>query len=769
MTTPSSISPEQRARQIELVLEQIDQLPTLSPVAQRVMRLGSAEEADLEDIVRIIQSDPALTARVLSMCQRAEHGLGDRVTTVDRAVVMLGFEAVRAAILSVAVYDAMTHHAAQLEHRAGAEGFKHEAFWRHCVATACAADEIARAHKPLKVSPDEAFVSGLLHDLGKLALELVLPRTYGKVMRLAEERGLASAIAAQRIIGIDHHIAGKRLAEHWELPLQIQDAMWLYGQPVECMAELRNRSIVAVVSAAHRLVRALHLGWSGECDALPDIERIARQYELDAGKLRDIGLGLHESVSQRCADLGLEDQQSPALLLDSIAQANTWLGRAHARLARQAETAGRAEATLEGITRFHADHAAGRGLLSTLSATARSASAMFQPKAMAMLAKHSAGDPWRLTWLSPGGESISSLAMPEPSEPAGVMRALADSVTRIDVPLRSSSFEHWLGCVLNQKIGDCEHVRVVPITVGRIDDAPAVVLVHDGLAAHAQHEALVGAWAAAIAAAARHDSARRLGERLAEANRALSAAQDRLAESEAMVRLGQMAAGAAHEMNNPLTVISGRAQLMLETATSETVRNAAAAIVDGSHRLSDLITALHVFADPPTPGPEEVAVESLIAGVAQAVRDRFGSGLDLSTELTGAPERVRLDPGLVSRILTELVVNAAETGSPVALTARIDPLDDGLVFEVADRGPGLSERALGHAFDPFFSEKPAGRQPGLGLPRARRLAELIGGSVTVANAKDGGAVATFSLRDWKARNTLSNHDLAISQHPEAVG
>lgn len=766
---PAHARPDPRARQVELVLQQVDHLPTLSPIAQRVLRLGSADQADLADIVRIIQSDPAMTVRVLSMCQRAEHGLGDRVSTVERAVVMLGFEAVRAAILSVAVYDAMAGCAAQLEERTGAEGFRHEAFWRHCVASACAADEIARAHKDLRVSPDEAFVSGLLHDLGKLALDLVLPRTYGKVMRLAEERGMSASAAAMRIIGIDHHTAGKRLAEHWDLPLPIQDAMWLYGQAPEAMAELRNKQLVCVVSAAHQLVRAMHLGWCGECDALPDVQRTARQYGLRANVLEAIGLRLHESVAHRCTDLGLDAPHSPVMLLDSIAQANAWLGRAHARLEKQAEAAWRAESCLRAIIDFHADHAAGRGMGSALGAVVRSVTQVFCAGRVAVLQKVNPGDPWRLAWHSPAGESIAVTTMQDPGGHDRAARTLADVSARLDAALGMTPLEDWLCGAVSERMGKPDATRILPLTPGRLEDAPAVAIIHNGQPAHEHHRALISAWASAIAAAGRQDSARRLGERLAEANRALSAAQDRLAESDAMIRLGQMAAGAAHEMNNPLTVISGRAQLLLESTSEEATRSAASSIVDASHRLSDLITALHVFADPPTPRIEPTSLEGLIQGVGRTVRDRLGGGLDLATDVAGAPAEANLDGPLVTRILVELVTNAADTGSPVSIGVRVDPLDDGLVFEVSDRGPGLSERALRHAFDPFFSEKTAGRQPGLGLTRARRLAELLGGTLTLTNARDVGAVAVLSFSTWRTHNIRPQQNLAISQHPESVG
>src|SRR3954467_12196917 len=95
------------AAQIEAILREVDSLPTLSSVATRLLRIASVEDADLDALVEIIESDPALSARLLGLCRRAGKGLGDRITTVRRAVVMLGLEAVQAAALSVAAYDVM--------------------------------------------------------------------------------------------------------------------------------------------------------------------------------------------------------------------------------------------------------------------------------------------------------------------------------------------------------------------------------------------------------------------------------------------------------------------------------------------------------------------------------------------------------------------------------------------------------------------------------------------------------------------------------------
>jgi hypothetical protein len=87
------------ASQIETLLRGIQSLPTLSPVATRLLHIAGMEDADLDALVEIIESDPALSARLLGLCRRADKGLGDRITTVRRAVVMLGLDAVQAAAL----------------------------------------------------------------------------------------------------------------------------------------------------------------------------------------------------------------------------------------------------------------------------------------------------------------------------------------------------------------------------------------------------------------------------------------------------------------------------------------------------------------------------------------------------------------------------------------------------------------------------------------------------------------------------------------------
>ncbi|MBL0920664.1 MAG: HDOD domain-containing protein, partial [Phycisphaerales bacterium] len=144
-----------RKSRVELILEQLDALPTLPSVASRLLRLSSAADADFRQIVTMIESDPALTSKLLGLCRRADKRTAEDVATVDRAVVLLGFEAVRAAALSVNVYELLADppgHDVDDPESSG-RALDRNAFWRFSIATACAAELLAQEHRGQKNTP----------------------------------------------------------------------------------------------------------------------------------------------------------------------------------------------------------------------------------------------------------------------------------------------------------------------------------------------------------------------------------------------------------------------------------------------------------------------------------------------------------------------------------------------------------------------------------------------------------------------------------------
>jgi len=139
--------------------------------------------------------------------------------------------------------------------------------------------------------------------------------------------------------------------------------------------------------------------------------------------------------------------------------------------------------------------------------------------------------------------------------------------------------------------------------------------------------------------------------------------------------------------------------------------------------------------------------------VVQQTKSRGKRQPQVNTVFTKPLPAARVDGDLLGRALGELLRNAMEAkGSQhIELRVQTDGPDDRLRIEVRDDGSGLNEHALRHAFDPFFSAKPAGRQPGLGLATARRYVEAHGGRITLINGPSGGAVATIWLKNWRER------------------
>ncbi|QKK07214.1 MAG: HAMP domain-containing histidine kinase [Planctomycetota bacterium] len=213
-----------------------------------------------------------------------------------------------------------------------------------------------------------------------------------------------------------------------------------------------------------------------------------------------------------------------------------------------------------------------------------------------------------------------------------------------------------------------------------------------------------------------------------------------------------MTAGAAHELNNPLTVIRGRAQLLADQLADERDKHTALQIAKASGDLSDLVTAMHEIA---RPGRAERAVTPLRGLLRDAIAQVEGAegrvDLLLPVGLAENPELL-VDGPRMSRALAELLRNATEWAGDgnVRLRVQIEPPDDRLVIRIEDDGPGLSSKAMRHAFDPFFSERPAGRRRGLGLPLAKCLVELHAGTVRLEPGESGGTTAVVTLHGWRA-------------------
>ncbi len=731
-------------RRLELILRQVDALPTLPVVATRLLSLTSRDDSTIDEVVELISSDQALTAKVLSMISASNLGVRD-IKTVDRAVVMLGFDTIRNAVLSVKVIEAFSGESDGKADSASKPTFPHTDFWRHSLAVAVAAERIADAHPHDKeLRAPEAFVCGLLHDMGKLALDRVLPKAYDRVIELVELNQGNIAEFERRIVGMDHHTTGKRLAEQWQLPQVVSDCIWLHGSRFESVPDLPHRRMVGLIALADLIARTQHIGFSGNFVLRDEPAELARQLQLDPECVEKAVTELHEQVGRRAGVLGLNDTPSEKSYMLSIQQANQMLGRLNSALVRRTQTGARQAQVIDAISAFHSLAAPGRTVSDVTTQVVRSAIDVFGAGYYGVIYPSKRDQSWLISTFNREGK-VDRSDFVDP--PAG-----APNLVQVDPghpgALNQMGILPWLADYIGDAV-DIRELRLLPLGCGY---GTAAVLMHDrsALPSWKLLSALTNTWGAALAASTEHDNARRVGEQLADLNHALADAQEKLLRNESLARVGEMAAGAAHEMNNPLAVISGRAQLLNQSLLAGSKeQKMAATIVQQSQQLTDLITSLRLYADPPQADRRVTDIAELLDETVKHVQDRTARNLKAPIYLKVNKDMptVWIDPNQIQLAVADLLTNALEAlpRSGVNISARIDANGERLIIQVSDDGAGMDQDTLSHALDPFFSAKTAGRNVGMGLPRAHQYLRAHGGTIGLRSTVGEGTVATITI------------------------
>lgn len=225
---------------------------------------------------------------------------------------------------------------------------------------------------------------------------------------------------------------------------------------------------------------------------------------------------------------------------------------------------------------------------------------------------------------------------------------------------------------------------------------------------------------------------------------ARKAAEERLVRQAALAQVGQMAAVVAHEVRNPLAGIKGAVQILMSRRPAGDADLAVMRdIVSRIDSLGELINDLMIYARPRPLRRETIDLQQLVReAIAMVRRDPAGTEIDIA--LDGANALLSADGELVRAALLNLLLNAAQAiDGGGRIQVRTIVRGDCAVVEIADSGPGIPQDIRGRVLDPFFTTKARGG--GLGLPIARRTAELHGGSLALACPEGGGTVATMTL------------------------
>lgn len=203
------------AAEIELRIEKLEGIPALPANVEKLISLALDEEASTAKIAELIYRDPALSAKLLKTVNSPYYGFSQRIKTVTQAAVLLGIVAVRNIALSISVLDRFQTGKTLKNYL--------PRFLEHSLSSGVAARLLSQEIDfPL---PEEAFMAGLLHDIGILALFECLPDEYPKVLRAAAKQKIPLLEAEASLLGIHHARAGEILSRSWGLPASLAGAI----------------------------------------------------------------------------------------------------------------------------------------------------------------------------------------------------------------------------------------------------------------------------------------------------------------------------------------------------------------------------------------------------------------------------------------------------------------------------------------------------------------------------------------------------------------
>jgi HD-like signal output (HDOD) protein len=260
-------------------VENISTVPTVPSVLKQLSTIIENPKISLNEISHFVSKDPALTTKILQMVNSALYGFPGRISSVNHAVMLLGLNVVKGLLLSVSVFEIM--HKAMIGLR------------EHSIGVAIASKVIAQK-KGLK-EPEEVFVAGLLHDVGKVILILMYPDEYEKAVKETDSSSIAIFDAERNHFSETHAAVAGWLSEKWHFPKKLCDCLANHHRPqISTLAPLET----SIVHMADILVKARGVGYSGDClvpELNPQAQGILSLAEAD---YREILKELEDSVEQ---------------------------------------------------------------------------------------------------------------------------------------------------------------------------------------------------------------------------------------------------------------------------------------------------------------------------------------------------------------------------------------------------------------------------------------------------------------------------------------
>jgi putative nucleotidyltransferase with HDIG domain len=730
-------------RRVKLAVSGLDSLSVLPTVAAEALRAVFEPQFSPADLVDLVEASPTLAVSVLTLAQQQGIDVQQRGYSFSQVLNRLQADELRSAFLSLDIC-----------HISGFENVPSECVLLpredlivHSLAVALCAKQIARS---MVVGTDTqlAYMAGLLHDIGKLALHQLMPLGFAGIVGQAKRAQTSSIALEQAYLGIDHSVIGKYLAKKWCLPQQVQMAVWLHHSDIAQLSDrLPYAQMARIVHCADTIVNSLDsLGQSGNFNRSIDIQQLADTLSVNANLLIEIRSQIRNWVDQKALAFNL-DMADPLVNLCRISHRGAAkLSQINTASTKENKRLGGLENQLEFIEDFLLGIQPKSDVFDLVDSFARRWQRFYQTGKVCIFFASFGSDNLLEAVLIEDLNTSRRLLIDHAQYEGHLEKRLAGHSALQEVADDFDWLWDQIGCEFQVERSKFislskDHCAGLLFELNYPGDIDRFA---DGFLKTAQ----IGRLALELALV------RQEQEQLAEDFAALRLAGAGPVEPTERPLSGEMlaevAAGFAHELNNPLSVISGRAQLLTEGEQADDRLRSLKLIEDNAHDVSRMVEDLISYAEPAEPRPQSIEIVQVIEEAVQLAGVKSASDdLVVSKDVADESASVYVDSGQIVSAVANILVNAIESyradRGPIEVETGLSQSGRQLQVCVRDYGCGMDADTVRHAPLPFFSAKPAGRKRGMGLAYAARIIGLNHGELTISSQVNQGSTVTILL------------------------
>jgi putative nucleotidyltransferase with HDIG domain len=217
------------------LIANLGDLPPLPQVAAQVLRLAADPDSTPEELQHVITTDQALTAQILKIANSAMFGMVREVKTLTQAIMTLGFSTIKSVVIASSAKNLYSR---------GGTGLQERLLWEHALVTALSARAFAQSFRSPRL--EEAFLGGLMHDIGKSVMGLKFPERYGALIRAIYNEQVDGMQSELDLFGFDHTMVGEAILKSWNLPVGLERSVRYHHDPVH--APVEDQALTAFIA-----------------------------------------------------------------------------------------------------------------------------------------------------------------------------------------------------------------------------------------------------------------------------------------------------------------------------------------------------------------------------------------------------------------------------------------------------------------------------------------------------------------------------------------